>query len=352
MNLKQFSTLSRVTTPLSVAAIAAVLTMFSAGSAKAQYYWQGHVSSDPTDSANWYQGNAPTYPSNNPMVELILQSSDSNSGHGINYTAAQGTSTFGYFYDGDQYAGSTNGDTVSGGTLNLGGPQSAGGENGGGFTNLIGYNYAGSLSVTGGTVNFLGSNGFSGNSSLWIGFQNSGTLSLSGGLVTTQNNLTFDWNGGSGLLNISGGTFNVEGTGGTTVNNTGAGGTGTIDFQAGNGVFEQTASANFAAAMKVKFDYQTGDMFKVAAADASTFSALAAAGNLSYQTSVGGTYLTLDNVATDSNYYLNYLSATQSAGVETLNVIAPLAAPEPSTWASLLGGLLVLGFVARRRAMN
>jgi hypothetical protein len=232
----------------------------------------------------------------------------------------------------------------------------------------------GSLTVSSGslTVNTNQSDNSSANYAMIIGqLSGNGTITVTGGSLTINDGFiaqTYFGNaGGSGTVDVSGGSFILnspsgletatDGTSSATLNVSGGMfdenvegasfnaslGTNTLSLS-GNGIFELSnlgntssdfnlgsAVLNFASGSTAEFSVGTTS----SAASSSFFNNLIAAGNIS----VGGV---VDTNPSDFAY-----SSAGNQGI--LSLATPAAAPEPSTWALMIGGFASLLFLGRMR---
>jgi hypothetical protein len=275
-----------------LAASFAVLT-----SAHAQTF-SGTVSSDPTLQANYSAGTAPTFGgtvADNGTFLIQTHSDSTPPGNPFIYSSGLGTTVF----DAYTYIANTNGNSgegildMEGGNLSFGAVS-----NGSGNQNVLG---DGVLNVSGGTINFL--NGATGDgTSFWIGNNTgNGTVNLTGGTIITQNGILLGRDGSTGTANLTAGLFEVEGT--------------TLTFN--------TASSNF--------NFTTGSTaeLSVDGQTLTSYDALIASGNIL----VNGATATADEFT---------FTTSGSQGILEL-----AAAPEPSTWAMLIGGFALLLGVQR-----
>jgi hypothetical protein len=232
----------------------------------------------------------------------------------------------------------------------------------------------GSLTVSSGslTVNTNQSGNSSANYAMIIGqLSGSGTITVTGGSLTINDGFiaqTYFGNaGGTGEIDVSGGSFilnspsgleTTTGSGSTAILNVSGGlfdenvegtsfnasiGTNKLSLSS-NGIFELSnlgnTTSDFSLGSTV-LDFATGSTaeFSVgttsSAASSSFFDALIASGNIS----VGGV------VNTNVNDF-----AYSSAGDQgILSLATPVAVPEPSTWALMIGGVASLAFIIRMR---
>ena len=293
-------------------------------SAHAQYNWTGATSSNPTDSSN-YSTSAPTYGATN-VGNLYI--ANGPSGNPLDYATAEGTTVF----TGNIRVGVSSGNLgagpaeldVTGGNLTI---NSSG-------TSTVGYHGGsgsgvGTIGVSGGTLSINGTDQF------WFGSTDAATANVSGGTFNVGDSFLISRQGGTAIINLSGnGVFDVTGANGTQYNANGGNGTATINLN-GNGIFEQTGSGaiNLGGKFTVNFGASSLGEFSLLGDSASTLDGYISAGDIF----VNGTADT-----TLSDYQVIGAANSSSQGIIEL-----AAAPEPSTWAMLLGSVLVLLGVQR-----
>jgi hypothetical protein len=232
----------------------------------------------------------------------------------------------------------------------------------------------GNLTVTGGslTVNTNEPGNPAANYAMIIGqLSGSGDIAVTGGSLTINDGFiaqTYFGNaGGTGEIDVSGGTFVLNSPSGmvtatdstsTAILNVSGGlfdenvegtsfnaslGNNELSLS-GNGIFELSNLGNTTSGFNLGstvLDFATGSTaeFSVgttsSAANSAFFDNLIAAGNIS----IGGV---VDTNQSDFAY-----STVGNQGV--LSLATPVAAPEPSTWALLIGGVASLAFLGRMR---
>ena len=298
-------------------------------SAHADFNWTGATSTDPTVSTNW----STTPPTVNAANSGSLFIANGTTGQILDYTSADGTTSF----SGDLRVGSTSSNggaagsemDVSGGSLTI--------LNSGNGTNTIGYNGSGTVGVSGGTLTVDGTT-----DTYWFANTYAATANVSGtGQFIINDQVLFSRQGATATVNLSGsGVMNLTSTKGSTYNTNGGNGTVTINI-GGNGIFEQTGSGTislsttFAATPKFTIDFGAGSMGE--------FSLL------------GDSTSTLDSYITAGDFYIAGAQDTSlsdyqvigAANSSSQGIIELAAVPEPSTWAMLLGSVLVLLGVQR-----
>ena len=301
-------------------------------SAQAQTF-SGAVSSDPTVAGNYSTGAPPAF---GTTITATTTLTIKNVGHNdFVYSSSLGTTVFdGYLYDSSTNNGNGLGTfDITGGSVSFGGTKTASGNQ-----NSIA---DGILNVSGGTITFL--NGNTGdNDSLWFGNSNGpGTANVTGGTIITQNGLLLDRDGTtSGTVNISSGLFNVEGTTGTTF-----GKKATINLS--GGTFEESASntlgfttANGAGVTSyINFTLNSTGVLSLFDATTSYLTALVTSGDI------------FSNGVQDKNLG-DFAIAGNDSGNPGQGTLELATVPEPSTWALLAGGSVVLVVIQRKRSIQ
>jgi hypothetical protein len=307
-----------------LAASFAVLT-----SAHAQFVWTGTTSSDASDSSN-YSGTAPTFGGTDAAALDVNDNAYNGTpvGNPMIYSAAQGTTVFtGALNVGANYTTLNSEFEVTGGNVTFSANS---------FPSSVGFASSNSstISVSGGVLNFNGAfTGGGGPDSLWLSNETTSIFDVSGGTVNIQQELAFARDGGTATLNITGGVFDVQGATGTLFNGSNNNASnGVINIS--NGEFEETASDSLnltASKFTVNFTAGSGSLSLFSADSGAAAEAL-----LSADVTAG---LIQDNGTTNASAF----SITTSGDTATVALVAP----EPSTWAMLIGGFALLIGVQR-----
>jgi hypothetical protein len=290
--------------------------------------FRGTTSSDPTVSSNYdANGGVPTVSTSNAGNITI---SNGTTGHPLIYTAADGSTSF----TGNIRVGATlsNGGAsgseldVTGGSLTI----TSGG------TSTVGYNGSGTIGVSGGMFSINGGD------QLWFGNTLAATANVSGtGTFIVGDQFLFSRDGSTATINLSGnGVFDVTGASGTQYAANGGGGIATINI-GGNGIFEQTGSSaiNLGGLFTVNFGASSLGQFSILNATTATLNSYITAGDF-YIAGVQDTTLS------------DYAVTGTGSGQGIIQLAASAAVPEPSTWAMLLSGVLMLLGVQRFNRKN
>jgi hypothetical protein len=265
-------------------------------------------------------------------AQAQLDVNDSNSP----YTIASGTNTFD---DGSGYG-------LWVGFFGGGGPSTF--DVTGGTTSFVGTSYLGfytsavnTVNISAGEVDFSeGSDAAIAGTTLILGNEKDLTFNLSGGLVTVSSENQISRDGSTAILTITGGVYDVEGAAGTVYDSNtaisgNAAGTATINL-GGNGVFEETGSSVLLGLNGSSFaiNFQSGGSGEL---------------SLLSETALGyDALITAGDFQVDGKVDMDVADYAYSTAISgTQGVLGLATAPEPSTWAMLIGGFALLLGVQR-----
>jgi hypothetical protein len=278
---------------------------------------------------NYSGGTAPTFGGTVAATGTAF-SIENKSGSPFVYSSSLGTTVFNDYI----YSSGTNANNGLG-TFNITGGSVSFGDTvgGGGSQNVFG---DGLLNVSGGTISFLNGNTSDG-TSLWIGNANgSGTANVSGGTLITQNGIMFGRDGSNGTMNLTGGLVNIEGTTGSLIGSTQGGATGKGFLNISTGTYEQTGSdtLTFTTGSDINFTLNSTGVLSLFDASTSYLDTLVGSGDI------------FNNGEADTNLS-DFAIAGNDSGNPGQGTLELAAAPEPSTWAMLIGGFALLLGVQR-----
>jgi hypothetical protein len=306
--------------------IAACLALVTGAHAQT-YDFLGTSSTDPTTASN-YSVDATPFMAGGATANIGELDVNNGTHNNFVYTSADGTTTF--TASADVRVGN---DGVGGGELDVTGGNLSVSTAGPNTHDTLGYRSAGTIGVSGGSFT-LGSN----TNDLWLSNDASGTINVSGnGTFNLLDYLSVSRDGHNGTINVSGnGLFDAESTNGTVYGaNNNTTGTTVINLS-GSGIYEQTGTGSIALNSKFTVNFATASAaeFSLLGDSTATLDSYITAGDIS----IGGT---TDMTLSD------YQVIGASGATSNQGIIELAAAPEPTTWAMLLGGVLVLLGVQR-----